>query len=230
MAWRMLLRRVPTRSMTIVGDVAQTTAQAGAHSWSRMLDPLLRGGWRLAELTVNYRTPAVVADAAQRVARAANLPVSDLTSARDVEDALVVERVGAETELAAAAARSCAVALVTLGDGAEGGRMALIAPAGRLLAMRAALHAAGLDGSLGTGTDALDARLTLLTPREAKGLEFDVVVLVEPAEVAAAGAGDLYVAMTRPTRALRVVHHADLPKGFEEEPVGSASAGSDPRP
>ncbi|MBC7551511.1 MAG: AAA family ATPase, partial [Cellulomonas sp.] len=67
MAWRMLLRRVPTRSMTIVGDVAQTSTRTGAHSWAQMLNPLLRGAWRLTELTVNYRTPAAVADAAQHV-------------------------------------------------------------------------------------------------------------------------------------------------------------------
>src|SRR5690606_33809136 len=57
MAWRMLLRRTPTRSMTIVGDVAQTSAPTGAASWADRLDPLL-DRWRLAELTVNYRTPA----------------------------------------------------------------------------------------------------------------------------------------------------------------------------
>ena len=69
MAWRCLLRRVPTRSLTIVGDVAQTTATAGARSWASQLDPVLRSSWRLNELTVNYRTPAEVADTARRVAR-----------------------------------------------------------------------------------------------------------------------------------------------------------------
>ena len=54
----------------------------------------------------------------------------------------------------------------------------------------------------------------VLTPREAKGLEFDVVVLVEPAEVIDASAGDLYVAMTRPTRALHVLHDRPLPRGW----------------
>ncbi|QTE30642.1 AAA family ATPase [Pengzhenrongella sicca] len=215
MAWRMLLRRVPTRSMTIVGDVAQTTSRAGASSWRSMLDPLLRGTWRLAELTVNYRTPAAVADAAQRVARAARLPVSELTSARDVDDALVVDRVPGVEQLADGAARHAGTALALLDDGAEGGRLAVIAPAGRLAAIRAALDAAGLAEAIGSGLATLDSRLTVLTPREAKGLEFDIVVLVEPAEVGATNAGDLYVAMTRPTRQLRVVHAARLPRGFE---------------
>src|SRR5690606_16436584 len=94
MAWRALVRRVPTRSMTIVGDVAQTSSAAGARNWDRMLTPLLRDGWRLAELTVSYRTPSTVADTAQEVARAAGLPVSELRAARDVEGSLSLVRAG----------------------------------------------------------------------------------------------------------------------------------------
>ncbi|MGO1173504.1 MAG: HelD family protein, partial [Actinomycetaceae bacterium] len=66
-----------------------------------------------------------------------------------------------------------------------------------------------------TGADALGARLVLTDPAAAKGLEFDVVVLVEPGELTADGPGDLYVAMTRPTRRLVVVHHEDLPAGLD---------------
>ena len=66
--------------------------------------------------------------------------------------------------------------------------------------------------------DALDLEqpVVVLTPGQAKGLEFDVVVLVEPAEVLDASGGDLYVAMTRPTRALHVLHGRPLPPGFDE--------------
>ena len=60
MAWRVLLRRIPTRSMTLVGDVAQTSTLAGATSWQEVLEPHLGGSWRLEELTVNYRTPAEI--------------------------------------------------------------------------------------------------------------------------------------------------------------------------
>ncbi|MFD6445735.1 hypothetical protein ACFWEJ_11560, partial [Promicromonospora sp. NPDC060204] len=61
-----------------------------------------------------------------------------------------------------------------------------------------------------------DAQVTVLAPRETKGLEFDAVVLVEPAAIAegAGGTSDLYVAMTRPTQRLVVVHARDLPEGF----------------
>ena len=81
------------------------------------------------------------------------------------------------------------------------------------------LSDAHLEEFLGAGAAVLDSPLILLTPREAKGLEFDVVVLVEPSEVGAASAGDLYVAMTRPTRQLRIVHHRDLPAGFDSQPA-----------
>jgi DNA helicase IV len=215
MAWRSLLRRVPTRSLTIVGDVAQTTATAGARSWAAQLDPVLRSSWRLNELTVNYRTPAEVADTARRVAVAAQLPVSPLTSAREVDDSLVVERVAADTLVAAVVERTeKLVADVTDASGA--GRIAVIAVGARLADIGGALTSAGLRHVLGTGTSAadLDAPLVVLTPREAKGLEFDVVVLVEPAEVIDASAGDLYVAMTRPTRALHVLHDRPLPRGW----------------
>ena len=215
MAWRCLLRRVPTRSLTIVGDVAQTTAAAGARSWSGQLDPVLRSSWRLNELTVNYRTPAEVADTARRVAVAARLPVSPLTSAREVPDSLLVEHVAADG-FAEAVARQAEKLTAEITDETGAGRLAVIAVDERLAGIVDALRAAGLRPAVGTGTSAadLDAPLVVLTPREAKGLEFDVVVLVEPAEVLAASAGDLYVAMTRPTRTLQVIHDRPLPRGW----------------
>lgn len=212
MAWRMLLRRVPTRSMTVVGDVAQTTAAAGARSWTAMLDPLLRSSWRQADLTVNYRTPAAVADVALRVARAADLPVSTLTSARTVPDAVVIDGVEPPA-LHEAVVGHVRAALELASDGTGGGRVAVIAAAADLETTRDRLVAAGMGDAIG-GPESLDAPLSLLTPRESKGLEFDVVVLVEPDAVLRGGAGDLYVAMTRPTRQLRVLHGAPLPPGF----------------
>src|SRR4029077_4581633 len=60
MAWRMVMRRIPTRSMTVVGDVAQRGSAAGARSWAQMLDPYVKGRWREELLTVNYRTPTEI--------------------------------------------------------------------------------------------------------------------------------------------------------------------------
>ena len=177
---------------------------------------MLRSSWRLNELTVNYRTPAEVADTARRVAVAADLPVSPLTSARDVEDSLVVEE---RSDLVAAVTERTEKLAAEVTDSSGAGRIAVIAVQSRLEGIAEALRAAGLRPALGTGSSAadLDAPLLVLTPREAKGLEFDVVVLVEPAEVIDASAGDLYVAMTRPTRALHVFHDRPLPRGWAPE-------------
>ena len=67
MAWRMVMRRCPMRSMTLVGDLAQTSDPAGASSWARVLRPYARQGFRVEELTVNYRTPAEIMTVAEPV-------------------------------------------------------------------------------------------------------------------------------------------------------------------
>jgi DNA helicase IV len=188
--------------MTIVGDVAQTSASAGTRRWSDVLDGPLRGDWRLAELTVNYRTPRSVMDLAVAVATAAapDRPPSPVQSARDEEGAV---RVVATDDVAPAVVDAVAAAR------RAGGTVAVVA---------ARSARAGLASALGVGDEAdLRADVVVLDPEGAKGLEFDHVVLVEPALVAAeaTGPGDLYVAMTRPTRHLVVVHATPLPAGFD---------------
>lgn len=207
MDWRALLRRVPTRSLTIVGDLAQTAAPGRSRTWAERLDPVLSTTWRIEELTVSYRTPATITDAAMRVARRAGLAPSPLTSARDVPDALVVTR----AHDALAAARDHAVAaLESVGHG-EAGRVAVVVPETWLETSRAALaDLARRDPRTG------ETALSVASARQVKGLEFDVVVLVEPAEILAESPGNLYVAMTRPTTQLRVAHAAELPAGFTD--------------
>ncbi len=242
MAWRMLLRRCPTRSMTIVGDLAQTSSPGGLRNWADVLDPVLHDSWRMAELTVNYRTPAEIARAAQRVADVAGLPISELTSAREVDGALRVHEVAAD-DVAPTAVRAVTGALVELGvtdgadsadggpdgasDGASGpGRVAVLTTPGRVRELHEALTSSGLAEHLRPrgGDGLLDATLAVLDARGAKGLEFDVVVLVEPAEVLREGsAGDLYVAMTRPTRALVVVAAEPLPAGLAADHSSQAT-------
>ncbi|GAA5518755.1 hypothetical protein Lsed01_01188 [Demequina sediminis] len=194
MAWRMLLRRCPTRSFTIVGDVAQNTSVAGTRWWPETMDPLFQTSWELRELTISYRIPAAVADAAQSYARAARLPVSDLRAAREIADATCATRTDDPVETAAAVARRHAASFA----GAEGGLVAVIAHERHLSALRARL----------SGTE-----VEVCTARESKGLEFDVAVVVEPAEIAARP-GDLYVALTRPTKRLDIVHARPLPEGL----------------
>ncbi|MCL1801374.1 MAG: PhoH family protein [Promicromonosporaceae bacterium] len=228
MSWRMLLRRVPTRSMTIVGDVAQTSSAAGVRNWAKALDPVLRGTWRIRELTVSYRTPAEVAEAASAFARAAGLPMSKLTAAREVPGSVVTRRV-ADGELVDEAIAS-AVEQARRFISSDGfGQVAVIARPEMVLPIAETLDAS-LESAFGEAEAARlrnsrEPQLSVLTPESAKGLEFDAVILVEPAAIAgwhdgrfeksaSLAASDLLVAMTRPTQQLVIVHSQDLPPGL----------------
>ena len=209
MDWRMLLRRCPTRSLTIVGDVAQTSNPAGARSWADMLDPLVQGNWRRRDLTVNYRTPAEIADRAGLVATAAHLPFTPVTSARSVPDSLVLSQVAPDKLVKAAAKAAADAAVRFISD--QVGRVAVITPSTRYDAIASAVER--LVGPMMEGPDPL---VSVIIATESKGLEYDCVVLVEPHEILAeqSNASDLYVAMTRPTQELVVIHSAELPPGF----------------
>ena len=205
MAWRMVMRRIPTRSLTVVGDVAQRGSAAGARSWAQMLDPYVKGRWHQEYLTVNYRTPseimAVAADVLASVAPDEQPP----------------ESVRAEGVLPRAVRGLDRVASVVAAEheemGAEsgqGGRLAVIAPTARIGELARAVPAA----VPGDRPEVLDSPVALLTVGQSKGLEFDRVVLVDPAGIldeSPAGGHDLYVALTRATHRLTVVYDGDLP-------------------
>lgn len=197
MAWRMLLRRCPSRSFTIVGDVAQTSSPAGTRWWPETMDPQFQGGWNLRELTISYRIPAAVATAAQNFARAAGLPVSEMSAAREVDDAVATIEVPQRSEVAARAVAAAATELESLAE-RGGGLVAIIA---------AQSLASALDA-------AAPPNVEVLTARDAKGLEYDAVVIADPASIAAVPQ-DLYVALTRPTRRLVLVHAGALPEGLD---------------
>jgi hypothetical protein len=209
MQWRLLVRRVPSRSMTVVGDVAQTGSAAGTTSWGTVLDVHAAGRWRIEELTVNYRTPAVVMEQAVGLLAAAGLPVKAPQSARDGDWPPVAVRApaGDDAELADAVRTALGADDAALG----GGRFVVVTPRARHRDV-ATLVGAGL-----AGTD-LAARVDVMTPDDVKGLEFDGVVVADPAAIVAEsrrGVNDLYVALTRPTQRLTVIHHGDLPPGLE---------------
>ncbi len=212
MDWRLLTRRCPGRSMTIVGDLAQTGAPAGLSSWSEALDAYTAGRWRTVELTINYRTPAEIMRITEGVLRAVDpaltapsavrsggiLPWSRRIPGHDRGAAL---RALVEREIAAL----------------DGGRMAVIhAPTWPAELID---QLAELDGvTVNDGPSALDSPVVLMTAAQAKGLEFDAVLVVEPAEILAAhtrGVNDLYVALTRATKSLGVVHSGELPEMLE---------------
>jgi len=208
MAWRVLLRRCPTRSMTLVGDVAQTGSAAGASSWAEVLEPALGRGagasWRLEELTVNYRTPSEIMAVAAEVLAAGGAAASAAESVRSTGE-LPWARSVAEADVTAAVAEAAAEL-----DTAEG-TLGVIVPASRLAEISAAVRervpSASADGDLTTGP-------VVLTPAGSKGLEFDSVLVADPVgilEEGVRGHNDLYVALTRATQRLGVVHPGDLP-------------------
>jgi DNA helicase IV len=199
MAWRVLMRRCPSRSMTVVGDLAQTGNRAGARSWQDVLGPYVAQRWRLEQLTINYRNPAEIAQLADRVLAAINV---DITPPRAVRHTGVAPRTVHVCALAEELPALVAEEARAVGDG----RVAVLGPLARADELTTAVPA-GMNADL-------DAPVTVLTVAQAKGLEFDAVVLVDPAAIVAEsprGLNDLYVALTRTTHRLTIVHPDDLP-------------------
>ncbi|MFD5340514.1 HelD family protein [Streptomyces hawaiiensis] len=199
MAWRLLMRRSPTRSMTLVGDPAQTAEAAGVGSWSGILSPYVEDRWEHTRLGVNYRTPAEIMDVAAAVVRAEDPEFEPPSSVRSTG---VRPWARATDDLPGAVAK--AVGELTPAEG----RLAVIAPRD--------LHrslAARLDGVTAGAEPDLTRTVVLLDPRQAKGLEFDSVLVVEPGRY---GTSDLYVALTRATQRLGVLHTGELPKALTE--------------
>ncbi|MFJ9819438.1 HelD family protein [Streptomyces sp. NPDC101151] len=197
MAWRLLMRRSPTRSITLVGDPAQTAEAAGVGSWHKILQPYVEDRWEHTRLGVNYRTPAEIMDLAAAVVRAHDPGFEPPSSVRSTG---VRPWVRATGDLPGAVAE--AVEELTPAEG----RLAVIAPRDlhRKLATR-------LDGVTAGAEPDLTRTVVLLDPRQAKGLEFDSVLVVEPARY---GTSDLYVALTRATQRLGVLHTGTLPPGL----------------
>jgi DNA helicase IV len=214
MMWRALMRRCPGKSFTVVGDVAQTSSAAGAGSWQQALGPYVDERLEVDELTVNYRTPRRIMDAAQHVAEVMQLPITPVRSVREGEHPIRIQRAG---DGGTALVDLVTDRVATL-DAQHTGRLAVIGPQAMIPALTTALRRRDDLDEIGTGSAGIDQRIAVMTATDAKGLEFDGVVIVEPAALSEAGhrgAGDLYVAMTRPTQVLEIVHHAPLPAGLD---------------
>jgi DNA helicase IV len=209
MAWRMLVRRCPMRSMTVVGDIAQASAPWGVRAWAETMERIAPERWQVRELTVNYRTPSEVMEVAADVLAAVDPQAESPSSVRESGHPPLAHAVGPDRELAAAVADVVAAQRAAVGDG----KLAVLTAAGSYDAILKAL-AARYPDAVGVGAAGLDAAIAVLVIGEAKGLEFDGVVVVEPAEWLAEGARglrDLYVALTRATQRLDVVHTGALP-------------------
>ncbi|WP_285245887.1 AAA family ATPase [Pseudarthrobacter sp. fls2-241-R2A-127] len=211
MQWRLLVRRCPLKSFTIVGDIAQTSSVAGANSWQGALAPMFGDRWQLEELTVNYRTPSQIAEAAVRMANAAGLVVSAPKAVREGRWSPIID------EVAAGAVVDRLVEVLPEELGAlDGGLLAVIADGDLLPQATAALRAV-YGRRIGTGAGSYEQDIVVISPREAKGLEFDGVVVLEPSTMLNhehGKVGDLYVAMTRATQRLRLIAAEPVPAGI----------------
>lgn len=193
MQLRMIARRARAGSLTLLGDIAQATGPVVHDRWDDVLAHLaVPGDAEVAELRHAYRVPAEIMELALPLLAEVAPSVAPPLAFRTGAAAPRVERV-AEAELVAAALRE---ALALAG---EEGLLAVILPDALVPQV--------------TGHSAYDDGVPLLSPRRAKGLEFDHVIVVEPALIAegATGLRELYVALTRPTRTLVVVHARPLP-------------------
>jgi DNA helicase IV len=221
---RAIGRRCATGAATVLGDIAQGTTPWAATSWPTLLSHLGKPSAPVRELDVGYRVPREILDFASRLLPSIAPDLSPARSLRADQNALAVLPVG-QGELGARVAAGCAVALDRPGS------VAVICADADIEKTAAALSMAGLgfsvlgseSGMSGAGApdipDISDmsesvSRLTLVPVTLAKGLEFDHVVLVEPANIAtgeAYGLRRLYVALTRAVSRLTVFHAEPLP-------------------
>ena len=223
MQLRMIARRSISGSMTVVGDMGQATSPGASGTWDLVVSYLApRKPPAIVELTVSYRTPQEVLDAASRVLELADpsmRPPRPVRTTGTMPDLRVVARHALHREVVEASRREMSAVAP--------GRVAILVPAEEMGALMATLHAAGLaavDPRLPSG-EGLAANLVVLPAHDANGLEFDSVIVVEPARVAERGGSDhaptqrglrtLYVAMTRPTRRLTVLGTEPIPSSPE---------------
>jgi len=191
MQWRMVMRRVRGRSLTIVGDLAQRSA-AAASTWEELLPPELADA-RRQDLTVNYRSPAEIH--ALAIAVLAEF-------APGVAPSRAIRTSGWEPEF---------LPVDTIADSLDGSIDTMLDAVGGLVAV---ISAAPTDLVSKHHHDVDEtSRVRFLTPDESKGLEFDGVVLVEPDDIIGGPAGParLYIALTRATQRLAVIHELALP-------------------
>ncbi|WP_280442576.1 RNA polymerase recycling motor ATPase HelR [Nocardia brasiliensis] len=183
MDWRVLMRRCPGKSFTVVGDLAQRRSAAGASSWASMLEPYVPGRWVYRSLTVNYRTPAeIMAVAAALLAEFA----PEVQAPESVRACGVPpwSRLVTDDELPAA------IDAFVREEADREGTSVVIGPP-------------GVPGAVPAS--------------ETKGLEYDAVLVVAPEQILAdgpRGAAELYVALTRATQRLGVLHQGPLPQAL----------------
>jgi DNA helicase IV len=203
MECRALGRRCSTGAATVLGDLAQGTTPWAASSWASLLSNLGKPETDVRELSVGYRVPRQILDFASSLLAVIAPELRPASSLRADPGALDIVRVPSAAlarEVVVAATQACT----------RPGSVAIIAADPQVRSLASAFDAAGLEH----GEPGSDARLTLVPVTLAKGLEYDHVIVVEPARIAQAearGLQRLYVALTRAVSRLTVVYAEPLP-------------------
>jgi DNA helicase IV len=207
MQFRMVARRAPSGSLTILGDLAQATGAWSYRTWDDIVRHLPTGApMRHDELTLGYRAPGQILDLASRLLPQAAPTVQPTRSIRQGRREPRLTQVD-QDELLTEGVREA----TSLAD--EGLLVGLVVSATHLAAMTALVGDRSDVGLL--ERDGMHRRVTVVDATAAKGLEFDAVVVVEPSAIAGAddrGLRLLYVAMTRPIQHLSIVHAEPLPE------------------
>jgi DNA helicase IV len=183
MDWRVLMRRCPHRSFTVVGDLAQRRSVAGATSWDTMMEPYVPGRWVYRSLSVNYRTPAEIMTVAAAL-------LADFAPGVQPPESVRACGVQPWSKRVTVDEMPAAIEEFVRDEAARVGTSVVIGPP-------------GVPGAV--------------LASETKGLEFDAVLVVEPERIIAdgpRGAAELYVALTRATQRLGVLHHGPLPQSL----------------
>ncbi|MGW1103429.1 HelD family protein [Streptomyces sp. NPDC002540] len=211
MQYRAVGRRCTTGSATVLGDLAQGTTPWSTESWAQALHHLGKPDAVVEELTAGFRVPREVIAYASRLLPKISPGLAAVESVRESPGSLEVRQVAGPADLDAAVLAACEESLTREGS------IGLIAADARVPALADALTAAG-HAYLSPGEETTaESRLTLVPASLAKGLEYDYVVLDEPAAVVdgepdeRTGLRRLYVALTRAVSGLTVVHAAGLP-------------------
>ncbi|HEY9266874.1 MAG TPA: helicase, partial [Mycobacterium sp.] len=183
MDWRVLMRRCPSRSFTVVGDLAQRRSLAGATSWDAVLEPYVPGRWIYRSLSMNYRTPAEIMTVAAAL-------LADFAPGVQPPESVRACGVQPWSRQVDADELHSAIDEFVREEAAQEGTSVVIGPP-------------EVPGTV--------------TPSQTKGLEYDAVLVVEPERILAdgpRGAAELYVALTRATQRLGVLHQGPLPQAL----------------
>lgn len=209
MQWQVVLRRCGRRSLTILGDLAQATAPGASTSWHELVERLgLADETTIAELRVGYRVPDPILQFACRLLPAAAPGVEIPTSIRGGDDPHIKRVSPSQIDMAVLEATAS-------GDG----QTAIVAPETQVAPISSALRDAGYNVG-DTTASGLTAQVVVLSAEGAKGLEFDHVIVVEPRALAGRtrrGSRLLFIALTRATKRLTIIHSDPLPRALTDD-------------